>query len=198
MKVQKADAVKLFVALGFKAAVKWDDKKLTTQLNNMEAIVEEEGMDGVQNNAEQKKLLTTICKKLKNEEEIELEVGKVKAAKPADEDEEGAETGGEGGDEEDGEKKKGKKAKKEKGPKAPGVISSIIEFLGKASAKKPLSKSDLADKLAERFPDKEKTSMASTINVQVPNRIRKDKGIEVSKNENGYWIDPSELSKLKD
>lgn len=183
MKVSKADAVKLFVALGYKAAAtKWSDEKITEHLNKLPEIVESEGMDGVQDNAELKKLLNAVCKKVNADEEIELDAGK---AKPAAKDEDG---------DEDAPKKK---ASKKEGPKKVGVIASIIEFLGKASAKKPLSKADLAEKLSEKFPDKEKNSMASTINVQVPNRIRKDKGIEVSKNENGYWIDQDELAKLK-
>lgn len=72
--------------------------------------------------------------------------------------------------------------------KGPGVIGSIVEFLESANSKKPLSKQALVEKLCKRFPDRPSEGMAKTVNVQVPTRIRTDKGINVQKNENGYWI----------
>jgi len=71
-----------------------------------------------------------------------------------------------------------------------GVIGSIIEFLQKGSSKKPLTKEALLAKLADRFPDREEEAMRATINVQVPNRINREReGMQVCKNDKGYWIE---------
>lgn len=86
-------------------------------------------------------------------------------------------------------KGKGTKAtKKTTEPKGPGVIASIIELLQAATAKKPLSKSALLDKLVARFPDRTREAMHKTINCQVPFRLRKDKELEVHSNDEGYWL----------
>lgn len=73
-------------------------------------------------------------------------------------------------------------------PGQPGVIASIIEFLAKASDKKPLTKKMIGEKLAKRFPEKDIAGMMKTVNVQVPNRIKVEKDLNVEKNESGYWI----------
>ena len=94
-------------------------------------------------------------------------------------------------------KKAGKKAPAKKAPakkasgdkkKTPGVIASIVEFLQKASSKKPITKEDIVAKLTDRFPDRDPESMAKTVNVQIPTRLMSDKDIVVEKNEKGYWI----------
>lgn len=69
-----------------------------------------------------------------------------------------------------------------------GVIGSIVEFLKAGSAKKPVSKTELVEKLSARFPDRSPESMKATVNVQLPNRLRVDKELDVQKNDNGYWI----------
>jgi hypothetical protein len=95
----------------------------------------------------------------------------------------------------------GKNGKPEKGKAPPkkaggaGVIGSIVEFMAAASEKKPLSKKGLLEKLKKRFPDRPGEAMMTTINIQVPNRLKVNKGILVSKNENGYWIDPKKNAK---
>lgn len=126
---------------------------------------------------------------------------------PADEDEDEEEESEDEEDEEEEEKPakaKGKKKgapekgkappKKAGGESGPGVIGSIVEFLSKATEKKPLSKSDLADKLAERFDDRDRDSMLKTINVQVPSRLKTDKKLDVRKNDKGYWIETEEAA----
>ncbi len=91
----------------------------------------------------------------------------------------------------DGEKKKGKGRPPQfagaGGEGKPGIIASIQEFLLGASEDKPLTKKDLLKKLEERFPDRNSDSMSRTINVQVPNRLKVDKGLIVNKNDKGYW-----------
>lgn len=79
-------------------------------------------------------------------------------------------------------------AKKAPAAKGPGVIASIIEFLTKATAKRPLSKEQLADRLEKRFPERGREAMLRTINCQVPSRLKSDKNITVNKNDKGYWI----------
>ncbi len=72
--------------------------------------------------------------------------------------------------------------------KGPGVIASIIEFLTKATAKRPLTKEQLADRLEKRFPERGRGAMLRTINCQVPTRLRKEKELDVQKNDKGYFI----------
>jgi hypothetical protein len=85
-------------------------------------------------------------------------------------------------------KKPVKKAAAAKPDKGPGVIASIVEFLQAASAKSALSKEALLGKLAKRFPDRSPDCMAKTINAQVPGRLRKERELDVQKNDDGYWI----------
>lgn len=83
---------------------------------------------------------------------------------------------------------KAPKGKAPKEPKKPGVIDTILSLLQEASEKKPVTKETIVAKLAKAFPDREPDSMAKTVNVQVPTRLGKDKGVQVHKNENGYWV----------
>lgn len=84
------------------------------------------------------------------------------------------------------------KAAKKKTPatKSVGVIGSIIEFLTKATKTKPLTKEQLADQLEKRFPERGRDAMLRTINCQVPTRLRKEKELDVQRNDEkgGYWI----------
>jgi len=82
--------------------------------------------------------------------------------------------------------KPAKAAKAPKEPKGPGVIATIVEVLKKG---KPVSKDNILAVLVKRFPDRNKDSMAKTINVQVPNRISKEQKIKVKKTEKGFIID---------
>src|SRR5690606_3546912 len=138
---------------------------------------------------------------ISEEEEDEEPAPAKKAGKPAKakvkaaaEDEEDSEEE----DEEPAPKKKGGKdkpaaadkapPKKAGGEKGPGVIASIIEFLEAASEEKPLSKDKIVERLAKRFPDRDPESMSKTVAVQVPNRLKSDKGLNIKKNDRGYWI----------
>lgn len=79
-------------------------------------------------------------------------------------------------------KKEQKTAKKEKGP---GVISIIANCIEK-SGKKGITKDAILEVLKEEFPDRAEQSMKNTINVQVPNRISKEK-FQVEKLEGGLY-----------
>jgi hypothetical protein len=76
-------------------------------------------------------------------------------------------------------------------PKEGGVIATIVEFLGVATKEKPLSKPALLAKLKTRFPDRGEVAMMRTINCQVPARLRKEKGLDVQRTDDGYYIKPS-------
>jgi hypothetical protein len=74
------------------------------------------------------------------------------------------------------------------GGEGPGVIASILEFLLKATEDRPITKQRLVEKLVKRFPQRDPEGMSKTVSVQIPNRIKREKGVDVRQNENGYWI----------
>lgn len=67
-----------------------------------------------------------------------------------------------------------KKATKTAAPKGKGVIATIVECIENAG-KKGVTKEEILKTLVKEFPDREKTSMKKTIDVQVPNRITKER-----------------------
>ena len=94
--------------------------------------------------------------------------------------------------EEESEKEKPiKKEKKKKAQSGPGVIASILEFI--QESKEGISKVQIAEKLAERFPDRDANSMAKTVNAQIggkksPRRMEKEKGVVFNIDEDLYSI----------
>ena len=78
------------------------------------------------------------------------------------------------------------KAPKSTAPKGPGVISSIFELVKKAG-KRGISKDDILKALEVRFPERVAGSMVKTINVQLPKRMSKEKGVTIVKLENGKF-----------
>jgi len=103
----------------------------------------------------------------------------------------------EGGSDDDGEtdektekeeaKAKAKKDKKVKAGKTegPGIIATIALTI-EGAGKKGVTKDEILKVLVTNFPDKVETSMKNTINVQVPNRISKEKFL-VAKTEDGHY-----------
>lgn len=80
--------------------------------------------------------------------------------------------------------------KKKSGEKKIGVIATIIGLLQKASPKKPLTKAEILKVLVEQFPERTEESMKTTISVQVPSKINREReGLTVKKNDKGYWIE---------
>ena len=67
--------------------------------------------------------------------------------------------------------KKEKKAPKQSGP---GVIATIVACI-EGAGKKGITKDEILAVLVKTFPEKEEKSMKSTINVQVPARISKER-----------------------
>ena len=85
-------------------------------------------------------------------------------------------------------KKKEEKKEKESSnskPKGPGIIATIASLIEK-SGSKGITKDEIHEKLTEAFPDRNKDSMKNTINVQVLNRITKEK-FKVERLEEGKY-----------
>jgi len=78
----------------------------------------------------------------------------------------------------------GKKSTESKGP---GVISTIFTLVSD-SGKTGISKADILAKLVEMFPEREAAGMEKTINVQLPSRMSKERGVEIKKIETGNFV----------
>lgn len=64
-----------------------------------------------------------------------------------------------------------------KAPKGPGVIATICEFLDKAAAgKKTFTRDDIHAQLVKAFPEREASSLMSTVKTKVPGDLSKEKG----------------------
>lgn len=68
-----------------------------------------------------------------------------------------------------------------------GVGASIEEFLRAASEAKPITKQQILAKLEKRFPDRRPEGMLITVTAHM--RVLRERGVEVSKNDDGYWIE---------
>lgn len=78
---------------------------------------------------------------------------------------------------------KEKKVKEPKVSNGSGVIASIEEFLKTSPG--GISKQGILAKLVDRFPAKKTDSMKATINVQVPSRMAKERGLKIDKRKDG-------------
>lgn len=61
-----------------------------------------------------------------------------------------------------------------KKPAGPGVIATIVSLI-EGSGKKGVTKEEILTALIKAFPDRKVESMKNTVNVQVPNRISKER-----------------------
>lgn len=77
----------------------------------------------------------------------------------------------------------GKKSSEKKGP---GVISTIFTLVSD-SGKSGISKPEILAKLVEMFPDRAEDGMEKTINVQLPSRMSKERGVVIKKLEDGNF-----------
>lgn len=181
MNVPFASAVALLLALGFKDAKGWAKAKIQKKLQGLDALVDD---DTDVEDKDLSKLMDKILDNIKKEKEITVEDPEEKDDEP--------EAKGNG-------KPKGKRPEKAGGDKGPGVIGSIVEFLSAASEDKPITKKQIVEKLAKRFPDREAEAMAKTVNIQIPGRLKKDKSLDVRKADEGggYWIEGEGEAKPK-
>lgn len=212
MQVQRSAAVSLLVALGALTAGKWALPKVLGKLKKIDDLVDDSTTLAEDDDA----LLKAVRKANEAEEDIEIEDDttkdkpkskKSKSKKSAKKAKAEAETDEEDGEtedsneeeeaEEEGDDKSKKATKKdkakvkktkEKKAKGPGVIDSIVSILKGASMKEPVTKEEIHKQLCKLFPERNKDSMKTTVGIQVPSRLGKDRVITVKKNENGYWI----------
>jgi hypothetical protein len=83
--------------------------------------------------------------------------------------------------------KKKPEPKKEKGKsKGAGVIATVVEML--QNSKRPLTHQQIVDKLSTKFPDRSPEGMMKTVKIQVPNRLSKEKGLKIKKDDKGGFI----------
>lgn len=80
---------------------------------------------------------------------------------------------------------KAAKAKAPKGTGLPrvGVLSTIQELL----TKKFHTKDELVAALVAKFPDRAEDGLRTTVNCQIPNRMAKEKGVNITKNDKGAF-----------
>lgn len=78
------------------------------------------------------------------------------------------------------------KGNKSMQPKGPGVISTILSLVTDAP-KTGIGKQEILDKLVELFPEKAADGMSKTIQVQLPGRMAKERGINIKKTEDGKF-----------
>lgn len=81
-------------------------------------------------------------------------------------------------------KLKGEKTKEKKGP---GVIATIFSLVEK-SGKVGVSKEEILNNLIEQFPERAPDGMEKTINVQLPGRMSKEKGVKITKTEKNTFV----------
>ena len=82
--------------------------------------------------------------------------------------------------------KKEKFAKKEKKEKKVGIVATIVECVENADKKEGVSKEEVLTVLKQRFPERNETSMWSTVKLHIPYLITKERW-EVKKLENGNF-----------
>lgn len=190
MKVEKLKAIALFEALGYKTASSWGVTKLTSKIKKLPETAADTKIKKTKMNNLLKKILT----KLENgdnvivfdPETVKEDKARAKAVKDAEERQKTKKD-----EKKDKEKKKAKRAakkaakeKKKKEPKKPGVIATIFTLI---KTEGPISKEDILKKLGKAFPERETDSMMKTINVQVPGRMSKEKGVNIVKTKDGKF-----------
>ena len=185
-KVTKNRVVKIFEALGFKTAERWDIHRLQKKLVELEMLVEGAKLD----DKTQKRVNEILSLQKKGRKVIVFDPDDADADKKRGQDVEAAQKRATTKKVEKKEKTKretdkaaGKKPK-QKEPKKIGVIASILEFI---SAGNPVSKKQLLDKLTKRFPDRPVDGMEKTIAAQLPNRMAKEKGIKIKVDDKGRF-----------
>jgi hypothetical protein len=209
MQIKRDELVGLFTALGYNTASKWSSNRLLekvkkidfenaevgpentallesikTAIQNKESLtlpaVKEEDQDPAKEVKKQVK--EPVKKKLSKDELAERKMMR----KEVEEDQAAEEAGEDETEEDKAEEKKPqpKKAEaKKKGPgKNPGIIKTIVEVL---SNEKPVSREQILARLVKRFPDRSEKSMTSTVQTQVPCRLRKN-GFEIEETDGKY------------
>ena len=185
--VTKNRAIKIFEALGFKTASKWDEARLQKKLIKLDTLIE-----GAELDKKTQKRVNDILRAQKGGRKVvvidpddaaadkkrgkEVEDSKKRVAS------EKAEKKGKAQRKQDKVEGK-KKTPKKKEPKKPGVIATILEII----QSNPASKKQILDRLKTRFPDRPVEGMEKTISAQLPNRMAKEKGIKIKVDDKGRF-----------
>lgn len=191
--VSKNRAIKIFTAIGFKTANKWDEPRLTKKLKALDTLV-----DGVDLDKKTKKRVNEILRMQKKHGEVRVvdidnvvEKNKLqkqvdKSLKEAKEKKAAKKTGAKKST-----TKKTTKATKKKEPKKPGVITTIYELI----QGEPISAKKILSVLKKRFPERPVDGMEKTIRAQLPNRMAKEKGIKIKVDSKGRFSAPKAKKK---
>jgi hypothetical protein len=81
-------------------------------------------------------------------------------------------------------KAKAAPAKKTAAKKGPGVIATIFEML--KGSKRAMTEDQIVAKLKKAFPDREEKSMRSTVKVQLPGRMSREKSVKIERTDKGF------------
>ena len=169
LELKRSTAIKIFEALGFKTVSKWNTKRLEAKIKNLPELT-----DGVKlkNNKLKKKIQEIIAaekvviipseKEAKEDTKIEKQVEESKKRTT--------------------EKKQEKVGKKKSGT---GVIASIVSII---QSNGPISKEQIHKRLVKLFPNRPAVGLKSTINAQIPNRLNKEKGLKIKKDDEGRYF----------
>ncbi len=213
--VDREKAREMLLNLGLKTAAKADDAKLIARLKSLDdsdetadpgkhkklyARVVAANADGVEITfGDSEPAEEAPAKKAKAAKAVKAPAKKAKAAKTEEAEEVVPAKKAKAAKKVPAKKAKGKKAEavededapvKEKGPSRSrdnGIIATIQLILQKASAKKPVTKAQIVEKLNKAFPERKAESLANTVGSQVPHRIFRERGFKVKKNDDGYY-----------
>jgi len=189
-------AIKIFEALGFKTANKWDTARLQKKLIKLDVLVGGTELDiktqkrvGEILGAQKKGRIVTVVDVEKAETNKQLEQD-VKDAERREADRKAEKKKQAVRKEKGASKKKTEKTSATKKQKTPGVIMSILEFV---KSHGPISEEKILSLLKRRFPDRNPESMGKTIKAQLPNRMSREKSINIKvDNEDRFYIGKGE------
>lgn len=158
---------KIFLALGFQTAAKWDAARLQKKLLKLKDLVEGAELD----KKTQKRVNEILRAQSRGMTVRVIDVDDVAADKKREQAVNKALS-------------TAKKSKSKTTKKKPGVVAAIIECLQNG----PITKKDILKKLTKKFPDRPAEGMKRTINVFVPSRLINDKGLAVRKDKDGKFF----------
>jgi len=198
--ISKTRAVKIFEAIGFRTANKWDEAHLQKRLVKLEVLVEGTELDEKTQKRvnevlqAQKEGITVIVidvEKVESGKQLECDI---KAAKKRDVErkvDKRKQTEKKEKNMTEKKKQKTKASKKqkqrivEKTKKNPGVIMSVLEFVKNQG---PISDKEILALLKKRFPDRNPETMERTI-PQIPGYLSRKKGINnIKTDDKGRYI----------
>lgn len=189
VKLKHGDVVRMMVWLKWNNAKRWNNERLAEKLQQVKEVMPDDKEPEDEAVAETLHAVVTAIEEgcdfeivgEKDDKQSDAKAKKAEKAEKSDGETVNAESSN------SAEESKSDQKPKKRGPKGPGVIKTIAELVSNATPENPVSKAQILDELCSRFPDRQRESMEKTINVQVPNRLRKEKGLNIQKNDDGYF-----------